>query len=112
MIIVFHLHVSFTNQEAKRDDPDGAKAKARAQKKQESYISEERKLHEAYQILRTEADNKRKQRIEQKRQLGISTESSVEEVKVKDDLETEDAKRDDFGIIQSTSIPLEYRQEV
>jgi hypothetical protein len=69
-------------------------------------------LHEAYQILRTEADNKRKQRDAAKKQLGIVTESNVEEVKVKDDMETDDAKRDDFGIIQSTSIPLEYDQDL
>ena len=40
--------------------------------------------------------------------MGISVESKTEEIKVQDDLETEDAKRDDFGIIQSTSIPLEF----
>ena len=100
--------VYFLKQEAKRDDPDGSKAKAKAAKKAESYIAEERRLHEAYQILRTEADNKRKQRNEAKKMMGISIDKPTDEIKVVDDMETEDAKRDDFGIIQSTSIPLEF----
>ena len=98
----------FFQKEAKRDDPDGSKAKAKAAKKAESYIAEERRLHEAYQILRTEADHKRKQRNEAKRMMGISIDKTTDEIKVVDDMETEDAKRDDFGIIQSTSIPLEF----
>ena len=40
--------------------------------------------------------------------MGISIDKPVDEIKVVDDLETDDAKRDDFGIIQSTSIPLEF----
>ena len=106
---MFHFEFNFHfSKEAKRDDPDGSKAKAKAAKKAESYIAEERRLHEAYQILRTEADNKRKQRNEQKRMMGISIDKKDEEIKVADDMETDDAKRDDFGIIQSTSIPLEW----
>lgn len=40
--------------------------------------------------------------------MGISIDKKDEEIKVADDMETDDAKRDDFGIIQSTSIPLEW----
>ena len=103
-----HYMAHISCQEAKRDDPDGTKAKARALKKAESYLAEERKLHEAYQILRTEADNKREQRKKAKQQMGTWVEPKEEEIKIIDEIETDDAKRNDMGIIESTSIPMDW----
>ena len=64
-------------------------------------------MHEAYQILRAEADNKRIQRKKQRELHGLVTETEEEE-KAQDETENENCQRDDFGIMQSTAIPLDF----
>ena len=64
-------------------------------------------MHEAYQILRTEADIRRTLREKQRRQHGMVVEKEDEE-KIEDETETENCNRDEFGIMESTSIPLNF----
>ena len=64
-------------------------------------------MHEAYQILRTEGDIRKAQREKQRRLHGkvIETEDDEKEV---DEMENDNCARDEFGIMESSSIPLNF----
>ena len=77
--VVFKIICRFL-QEAKQNDPDGEIAKAKAARKAESYLAEERKLHEAYQVLLSHHYVRRAEREKQKKQNAMNASQNTVEM--------------------------------